>query len=133
MLDVDGALYSLPNAAYDRMLDEPTRHRLPRFAGQRVRTAEIAVELVNGEPTRVVQSSFNILTFRNNGALVPPLSDRHLRARVELALAPGTPSRGAEAPPLPMPALDLWRGGVNGRPRLRIEQTALARLKCPRV
>jgi hypothetical protein len=130
MLDVDGALYRLPNAAFDRMLHDPLRHRLPRFAGQRVRTAEIAVELVNGQPTRVVRSSFNIVTFRNSSALVPPLSDRHLRARVELALAPGTPRRYAAV--ADASTRFVARGGQwtpSAADRRRIEQTALARLR----
>jgi hypothetical protein len=37
LLDRGGALYRLPSAALDRMLQTPTRHRLPRLAGQRVR------------------------------------------------------------------------------------------------
>jgi len=50
LLDAYGALYRLPNAAFDRLLTDPVQHRLPRFAGQRVRCAAIAVALVNGKP-----------------------------------------------------------------------------------
>jgi len=50
LLDSEGTLYRLPSATLDRMLRDPVRHRLPRFAGQRVRSAEIAVELMNGQP-----------------------------------------------------------------------------------
>jgi hypothetical protein len=42
LLDSEGTLYHLPSAALDRMLHNPTRHRLARFAGQRVRSAEVA-------------------------------------------------------------------------------------------
>jgi hypothetical protein len=96
LLDREGALYRLPSAGLDRMLQIPTRHRLPRLAGQRVRSAEVAVEMMNGRPLRVVRSVFNMLTFKSDGTLVPPLRDRHVRARVELALAPqgtGPPRR----------------------------------------
>jgi hypothetical protein len=94
LLDAEGALYHVPNAAFDRMLRDPVRYRLPRFAGQRVRSAEIAVALMNGKPIAVDRSWFSILTFKKNGALVPPLSDRHVRARAELALALEQPVRG---------------------------------------
>ncbi len=95
LLDREGALYRLPSATLDRMLQIPTRHRLPRLAGQRVRSAEIAVEMMNGRPLRVVRSVFNMLTFKSDGTLVPPLRDRHVRARAELALALGAPARHA--------------------------------------
>lgn len=93
LLDSEGTPYRLPSAALDRMLRDPARHRLPQFAGQRVRSAEIAVELMNGQPIQAVRSCFNILTFKKNGTLVPPLSDHHVRARAELALALEQPIR----------------------------------------
>ena len=133
-LDADGALNRIPNAAFDRMLRDPTRHPLPRFAGQRVRTAEIAVELMNGQPIQVLRSSFSILTFKKNGTLVPPLSDRHVRARAELALALDRPIR--EAAVADASTRFVARGGQwspSAAVRRRIEQTALGRLKCPRV
>jgi hypothetical protein len=40
------------------MLDNPTRHRLARFAGQRVRSAEVVVEMNNGRPIAVLRSVF---------------------------------------------------------------------------
>ncbi len=134
LLDAEGALYHVPNAAFDRMLRDPVRHRLPRFAGQRVRSADIAVALMNGKPIAVERSWFSILTFKKNGALVSPLADRHVRARAELALALEQPIRGT-------PVADasnrfVARGGQwspLAAVQRRIEQTALGRLKCPRV
>jgi hypothetical protein len=78
-------------AALDRMLRNPTRYRLALFAGQRVRSAEVVVEMINGRPLVVLHSVFNIWTFKNNGTLVPPLRDRPVRARAELALALDSP------------------------------------------
>ena len=134
LLDAQGALYHVPNAAFDRMLRDPVRHRLPRFAGQRVRSAEIAVALMNGKPIAVERSSFSMLTFKKNGALVSPLSDRHVRARAELALALEQPVRGTVVEDAG--SRFLARGGQwspSPAVRRRIEQTALGRQKCPRV
>jgi hypothetical protein len=64
MLDSEGTLVRLPIAALDRMLQAPSRHRLPRFAGQRVRSAEILVEMTNGRPLVVLRSVFNMMTFK---------------------------------------------------------------------
>ena len=134
LLNAEGALYHVPNAAFDRMLRDPVRHPLPHFAGQRIRSAEIAVALMNGKPIAVVRSSFSILTFKKNGVLVSPLSDRHVWARAELALA--------LEPPLPDTVVAdastrfLARGGQwspTAAVKRRIEQTALGRQKCGRV
>jgi hypothetical protein len=134
LLDREGTLYRLPSAALDRMLQIPTRHRLPHFAGQRVRSAEVAVEMVNGRPLRVVRSVFNMLTFKSNVTLVSPLRDRHVRARAELAPALGTPAsdpRIADASTRFVARSGQWRP-VAAVVR-RIEQTALGRQKCPRI
>jgi hypothetical protein len=133
LLDAQGALCRVPNAAFDRMLRDPVRHRLPRFAGQRVRSAEVAVALMNGKPIAVERSSFSFLTFKKDGALVSPLTDRHVRARAELALALEPPIRDA--------AVDagtrfLARGGrwtPSAAVKRRIELTALGRQKCERL
>jgi hypothetical protein len=95
LLDAQDTLYHVPNAVFDRMLRDPVRHRLPRFASQRIRSAEIAVVLMNGKPIAVERSWFSVLTFKKNDALVSPLADRHVRARAELALALEQPIRGS--------------------------------------
>lgn len=132
LLDREGTLYRLPSAALDRMLHNPARHRLTRFAGQRVRSAEVVVEMMNGRPIAVLRSVFSMLTIKSDGTLVSPLRDRHIRARAELALAldsPDPPASVAEAS-----TRFVARGGQWKPPPAlarRIEQTALERLKCP--
>lgn len=140
LLDAEGALYQLPSTALDRLLRDPVHHRLPRFAGQRVRRAEIAVALINGKPIAVERSSFSIATFKKNGALVSPLLDPHVRARVELAVAPALAKLGHDTSrdTAVTDARDRFqaRGGQwtpSPAVKRRIEQTALGRLKCQRV
>jgi len=128
LLDAEDTLYRVPIAAFDRMLRDPVRHRLPRFAGQRLRSAEIAVALMNGKPIAVERSSFSILTFKKNGTLVSPLLDSHVRARAELALALGQPRRDTAV--ADASTRFLARGGQwspSPAVRRRIEQTALGR------
>lgn len=59
-------MYHVPNAAFDRMLRDPAHDRLRRFAGQRVRIAEIAVALMNGKPIVIERSPFSMLTLKNS-------------------------------------------------------------------
>jgi len=90
---------------------------------------------MNGQPIQVVRSSFSILTFRKNGSLVPPLSDRHVRARAELALALDQPIPSSTAV-ADAGTRFLARGGQwspAAAVRRRIEQTALGRQKCDHV
>jgi hypothetical protein len=91
---------------------------------------------MNGKPIAVERSSFSILTFKKNGALVSPLLDPHVRARAELALALalGQPSRHTAV--ADASTRFLARGGQwspSPAVRRRIEQTSLGSQKCPRV
>ena len=134
LLDSEGTLYRLPSAALDRTLQAPTRPRLARFASQRVRSAEVVVEMVDGRPISVVRSVFNMLTFKSDGTLVTPLRDRHVRARAELAIALEAPTRHttvAEAGSRFVARGGQWK--PSAALARRIEQNALGRLKCPRL
>ena len=69
---------------------------------------------MNGKPIAVERASFSILTFKKNGSLVSPLSDRHDGPALSWRWRLIHPSATRL---WPMPALDFWLEGVNGRPR----------------
>ena len=97
VLDRYDALYRLPTRAFERMLQSPRRHPLPRFAASRVRLSEVAVELVEQRPVRVVWSTFDLLVFDDRGCLDAQAYERHQRACAELGVIPplaGTTSSG---------------------------------------
>gem|GEM_PF-5239879 len=50
ILGPDDTLYRLASAKFSRIVDDPESHRLERFAGQRVRMAEVIVELRDRAP-----------------------------------------------------------------------------------
>jgi hypothetical protein len=85
----DETIYRLAYTKFDRMLRDPVHHLMPLFAGQRVRTAEVIVELVGRVPVAVVRTTFAILTFDGEGRIVPSKLRRQQFALAELALAPG--------------------------------------------
>jgi hypothetical protein len=94
----------------------------------------VAVEMLNGRPVRVIRSVFNMLTFKSDGSLVPPLQDRHARARVELALARAAAARRAS---LTEASTRFVARGGEWKPSAalvrRMEQIALRSQKCPRI
>jgi len=58
LLDQDDGLYRMPNATFEQMLRDPTSHRIPRFAGARVRMTDVVVELLDRQPIRVIWITF---------------------------------------------------------------------------
>jgi len=84
----DDTIYRLANSEFDRMLRDPACHRIPQFAGQRVRMADVIVELVEREPIAVVRTTFAMLTFDDKGRVDPTQLSKQQFALAEVALAP---------------------------------------------
>ncbi len=133
LLDRDDTLY---RTTFDRMLRNPKSHGLPRFAGQRVRMANVAVELMDRQPVRVVRTTFSILTFNSKGFLDPAAFEHYQQARAELALAPAPVPRARHANVVPATQRFVDQGG-RWAPSVvvakLIERAALERMKCPRL
>jgi len=88
LLDQDDKLYRLPNSSYEQMLHDPVRSPLTLFASQRVRIADLLVELLNRQPIRIVRSTYGIFTFNADGCFDPNTFERQQWARAQQALAP---------------------------------------------
>ncbi len=78
----DDTLYRLATTKFSAMLDDPERHRMAQYAGQRVRMAEAIVELRDRVPCAVVRLVYQMLRFDTEGRL-----DDHAFERQNLALA----------------------------------------------
>jgi hypothetical protein len=65
----DDSLYRFANAKFNRMIREPSSEPLPLFTGQRVRMADVIVELDARIPVRIFRDSFAILEFDGKGQL----------------------------------------------------------------
>ena len=136
LLDQDDTLYRLPSAKFNRMLRDPTTYRLPRFAGRRVRMTDVAVELIDRQPNRVIWITFAFLAFDDDGHFDLATFDRHQRARAELALA--LPSLEPKSDEIVVDAADRFvvQGGRWTPSRAlqrRIDAAALERVKCTRL
>ena len=136
LLDQDDTLYRLPSAKFNRMLRDPTTYRLPRFAGRRVRMTDVAVELIDRQPSRVIWITFAFLAFDDDGHFDLATFDRHQRARAELALA--LPSLEPKNDEIVLDAADRFvaQGGRWTPSRAlqrRIDAAALEQVKCTRL
>ena len=85
LLDQTDCIYRMDIARFDRIRESPRKHLLPRFAGQRVRSAEVVVSLSEGRPVRVVRTTFDMLTFDQTGCLDTNILSRQHFARFATA------------------------------------------------
>ncbi len=91
ILGPDDTLYRLASATFSRMVDDPESHRLERFAGQRVRMAEVIMEVRNRAPYAVVRLVYEMLGFDAEGRLDRATFIRRNAALAELAIDPVVP------------------------------------------
>ena len=136
LLDQNDGLYRLPNAKFEHMLRDPTSHRIPRFAGARVRMTDVVVELLDRQPIRVVWTTFSILTFDGEGCFDPSAFDQHQRARAELALALPIAESSVAATVVDAASRFVAQGSRWAPSRTvahLIDRAALGRVKCPRL
>ena len=136
LLDQDDGLYRLPSAKFNQMLRDPTSCRLTRFAGARVRMTDVAVELLDRQPIRVVWNTFGFLAFDDEGYFDAGTFDHHQRVRAELALAPLAAEPKGATIVVDATTRFVAQGGrwKPTRPLQRlIDEAALGRVKCPRL
>jgi hypothetical protein len=136
LLASDDSLHALASAAFMRMLRREHVARVPDFAGQRVRQASIAVEVVDGTPSRMVHCTFSVLEFNVDGLLDIERLNTQQFARVEDWFDRSNPVADASGPIVDAARRFIARGGSwapDERLMRRIEAAALGRMSCPRV
>ena len=69
IVDDEGKLVRLKNTLFERLLRDPQHHTMPAFAGQRVRMAEILVQLAERRPIGVVRRVYYVVSFDEAGRL----------------------------------------------------------------
>ena len=115
------------------MLRDPLNHCLSDFARQRVRMADVIVELVAREPVRVVRRTFAILTFDDAGCIDTARFDRHQLALAESALDPVFAARSRNDTVVDAAHRFIAQGGTwtpSSRLARSIDDAALGRLPC---
>ncbi len=130
----DDTLYRLGSAKFARMLDDPENHRLPRFAGQRVRMVDAIVELRDRVPCGVVRLVYEMLRFDVQGRLDRRAFERQNVALAELVV--GEPPTNDAGAVVDASSRFIAQGGRwQPSPSLarRVRRAALGELKCERL
>ena len=65
----DNEIFRIPNAKFERLLKGSLEKKIERFAGKRVRTAEIVVKLEDRKPIQVLRAIYYYLHFNEKGIL----------------------------------------------------------------
>jgi hypothetical protein len=136
LLDQDDHLYRLPNSTFERMRQDSGSHPITRFASQRVRMADLLVELLDRQPIRVVRSTYGIFTFNADGCFDLNTFERQQWARAEQALAPMSIEFGGKSTVVDAKTRFVAQGGqwIPSRAlACRIGDAALERVTCTRL
>ena len=63
IVDDEGRIVRLKNTLFERLQRDPQHHTMPALAGQRVRMAEILVQLAERRPICVVRRVYYVASF----------------------------------------------------------------------
>jgi hypothetical protein len=86
IVDDEGRIVRLKNTLFERLLRDPQHHTMPALAGQRVRMAEILVQLAERRPICVVRRVYYVASFDEAGRLDTPRFQQQQWALAESAL-----------------------------------------------
>jgi hypothetical protein len=86
IVDDEDRLVRLRNAIFERLLRDPQHHTMTALAGQRVRMAEILVQLADRRPAQVVRRVYFVVGFEEAGRLDTTRFQNQQRALAESAL-----------------------------------------------
>lgn len=136
LIDSADSLYRLATSTFYAMLQSPALRRYSQFSGQRIRTASICVELIDRQPVAVVRSTFDIVTFDDDGYFERDLYFQQQSSRAELAMAPMIFDRPSKIEVVEAASRFVAHGGCWIPSQLlasAIEDAALGRTRCRRL
>jgi hypothetical protein len=137
LLSADDTLHALASTAFMRMLRQEDLARVLDFAGQRVRQANIVLQVVDGMPSRMVHSTFSVLDIKADGFLDVERLNTQQIARLDSRFGSSSPADAVAAGKVIGAVQRFVAQGGSWEPdaRLlrRIEAAALGQVSCPRV
>jgi hypothetical protein len=88
LIDNDGVIYRMSNKRFARMLRHPEDELLPDFASQRIRCADLVIELIDRVPTSVCRETFAVFEFDQRGCIDRGRFEKQQVALVDAMLEP---------------------------------------------
>ena len=80
IINADDHLHRLPVAKYERLLEPNSKERLLQYAGKRVRSASVFIEMENRKSVEILRIQYAYLKFDSEGRL--DLSEMEHEARL---------------------------------------------------
>lgn len=133
LIDSDGIVYRISNSRFARTIRNPANELLPKFANQRIRCADLVIELVDRVPTSVCRETFAILEFDHLGRLDTRRFEKQQVALVDAMLEPILSDKRAVTNVVDAANRFFAHGGTwlpSKALRIKIDQTALDLIDC---
>jgi hypothetical protein len=130
----DGVIYRISNAKFARMMHDPRSERVPLFAGQRVRSAELLIEIFERKPYCVLRATYTIFQFDDQACVDIDRYDMQQVALINLAIAPVLGISKSTKNIVDASDQFIAQGGTwspTGPLKNQIEKVALGLLSCP--
>lgn len=129
----DGVIYRISNKRFDRMMRHPEDELFPDFANQRIRCADLVIDLIDRIPSSVCRETFAILEFDHLGRLETGRFERQQVALLDAMLEPMLSNKNAAANVVDAAQRFVAQGGTwlpSMALRVQIEKTALGLIDC---
>lgn len=133
LIDKDDVIYRMSNKRFERMVRNPEYELIPDFANQRIRCADLVIELVDREPAEVCRETFAILEFDHRGCLDTGKFEKQQVALVDAMLEPMLTDRKSTSNIIDASQRFVAQGGTwapTKALRGQIEKAALDIIKC---
>jgi hypothetical protein len=132
----DGVVYRISNKRFDRMMRHPEDESFPDFVNQRIRCADLVIDLIDRVPSSVCRETFAILEFDHQGRLDTSRFERQQVALIDAMLEPMLSDRRAVTNVVDAAQRFVAQGGSwlpSKALRVQIERAALGLINCLKV
>ncbi len=136
LISNDGVIYRISNKRFDRMMRHPEDEPLGKFANQRIRCADLVIELIDRVPSSVCRETFAILEFDRLGCLDTGRFEKQQVALVDAMLEIMMADKKAATNVVDATQRFVAQGGTwlpTGALRVQIEKVALGIIDCLRA
>ena len=112
LIGKDDVIYRMSNKRFERMVRNPVNELIPDFADQRIRCADLVIELVDRQPLDVCRDTFAILEFDHRGYLNVGIFEKQQVSLFDAMLEPMLSDRKATGNTIDVSQRFVAQGGT---------------------